>query len=96
MAPGLGRGPPPGCGRGWAAAHAPPLGDPHGERRLKITDEGLRHLGHVTTLDLTWCKQITDKGLAHLGSVRRLTVRACPKVTNEWRTRLRSRGATVD
>jgi hypothetical protein len=24
--------PTPGCGRGLAAAHAPPLGDPHGDR----------------------------------------------------------------
>jgi hypothetical protein len=40
----------------------------------QTTDEGLRHLGHVTTLDLRGCGQITDVGLAHLRSVRQLSL----------------------
>ena len=31
-----------------------------------ITGEGLRHLGHVTTLNLSSCYEITDAGLWHL------------------------------
>jgi len=48
-----------------------------------ITDEGLRHLGSVTTLDLTDCSQITDEGLRHLGSVTTLDVEGCDLITVE-------------
>jgi len=48
-----------------------------------ITDEGLRHLGSVTTLNLSYCRLITDEGLRHLGSVTTLNLSYCSNITDE-------------
>jgi hypothetical protein len=55
-----------------------------------IMDEGLRHLGSVTTLNLSYCGLITDEGLRHLGSVTTLNLWGCDLITDEGLRRLGS------
>ena len=49
----------------------------------RITDDGLKHLKNVHTLDLWDCEEITDDGLKYLKNVHTLYLRGCRKITDD-------------
>lgn len=61
----------------------------------EITDESVKKLGSVHTLDLTYCHQITDESVKMLGSLYGLNLYACHKVTKECITTLQMQGVNV-
>ena len=50
--------------------------------RTHITDEGIKHLGKVHTLNLSGCNKITDEGVKYLGKVHTLNLSGCNKITD--------------
>ena len=38
----------------------------------QITDEGIKHLSRIHTINLKYCYKITDKGTRHLANVKTL------------------------
>ena len=49
----------------------------------KITDEGLKYLTNVTSINLYCCSKITNEGLKYLTNVTSINLYCCSKITNE-------------
>jgi Leucine-rich repeat (LRR) protein len=59
---------------------------------LGIKDDDLRHLGHLSSLNLSFCQSITSAGLSHLTGLSSVRLVSCPGVKDKmaieelWKT----------
>jgi hypothetical protein len=48
-----------------------------------LTDEYLRHLGNLQSLNLSESRGFTDAGLAYLGDLKKINLSSCQQITDE-------------
>ena len=47
---------------------------------IKLTDQGLKYLKGVHTINLYRCEKITDEGLKYLSGVHTINLSSCEKI----------------